>query len=64
MKGVTFVTDSKNKKTAVVIDMKTLQKFEERVEDLLDSIIASSRKDEPNVSWKTVKKKLRKAGKL
>lgn len=64
MKGVSYVTDGKNRKTAVLIDLKTLEKYEEQIEDLLDGIIASARKDEPLVSWEDVKKKLKKKGKL
>ena len=64
MKGVSFITDEKNIRTAVVIDMKTLEKHEEQVEDLLDGIIATARKDEATISWEQVKKNLRKKGKL
>ena len=64
MKGVRFITDDKNRKKAVVIDMATLQKFEEQVQDLLDGIIASARKNEPTVPWEEVKNKLKKKGKL
>ena len=64
MKGVSYITNNKNKKTAVVIDLKTLKKFDEQVEDLFDAIIAESRAEEPSVSWETVKKSLKKKGKL
>ncbi|MFM7487679.1 MAG: hypothetical protein ACKO13_12275 [Cytophagales bacterium] len=64
MKGVNFITDEKSRKKAVVIDLKTLQRFDEQIEDLLDAIIAESRRDEPTISWETVKKNLRKKGKL
>ena len=64
MKGISYITDKKNKKTAVVIDLKTLQKYDEQIEDLFDVIIAESRAEEPSISWETVKKKLKKKGKL
>jgi hypothetical protein len=64
MKGVSYITDNKNRKTAVVIDLKTLEKFDDQIEDLFDVIIAESRKDEPTVSWEQVKKNLQKKGKL
>lgn len=64
MKGVTYITNKKNQKTAVVIDLKTLKKYDEQLEDLFDMIIAESRAEEPSVSWETVKKKLKKKGKL
>lgn len=64
MKGISYITNKKNKKTAVVIDLKTLHKFEEQIEDLFDVIIAESRVEEPSVSWENVKKNLKKKGKL
>lgn len=64
MKGVTYITNKKNQKTAVVIDLKTLKKYDEQLEDLFDMIIAESRAEEPSVSWETVKKNLKKKGKL
>jgi hypothetical protein len=64
MKGVNFITDSKNRKKAVVIDLKTIENHQEQLEDFLDVIVAESRKDEPKVSWEEIKKNLRKKGKL
>ena len=59
MKGVSYITNKKNQKTAVVIDLKTLKKYDEQLEDLFDMIIAESRSEEPSVSWETVKKNLK-----
>ena len=64
MKGVNYITDNNNNKTAVVIDMKTLQHYNDKLEDLLDILVAESRAAEPNVPWETVKKNLKKKGKL
>lgn len=64
MKGVSYITNKKNQKTAVVIDLKTLKKYDEQLEDLFDMIIAESRAEEASVSWETVKKNLKKKGKL
>jgi len=64
MKGVNFITDDKNRRTAVIIELKTIEQHQEEVEDLLDVIIAESRKDEPKRSWEEVKKSLKKKGKL
>jgi len=64
MKGVRYITDSKNRKKSVVIDLKTIEKYEENIEDLFDVIIAESRKDESSVSFDDVKKKLKSKGKL
>jgi hypothetical protein len=64
MKGVSYVTDDKNKKIAVQIDLKLLQKFDEEVEDLIDGIIAESRKDEERIPLKEVITQLKKKGKV
>ena len=64
MKGVSFITDGKRRKKAVVIDLKTLAKYDEQLEDLFDVIIAESRRDEPSISWDQLKKRLKKKGKL
>ena len=64
MKGVRYITDSKNRRKSVVIDLKTIEKYDENIEDLFDVIMAESRKDEPSVTWDSVKKKLKSKGKL
>ncbi len=64
MKGVNFIMDDKNRRTAVIIELKTIEQHQEDVEDLLDIIVAESRKDEPKRSWEEVKKSLKKKGKL
>jgi hypothetical protein len=64
MKGVSFITDDKNRKKAVVIEMKTLVQYDEQIEDLFDVIIAESRAEEPTVAWEEVKAQLKKKGKL
>jgi hypothetical protein len=60
MKGINFITDNNDRKTAVVIDLKTIEKFDEQIEDLFDIIIAESRKGEPTTPWETVKAKIMK----
>jgi len=64
MKGISYITDDKNNRTAVVIDIKTLEKYEQHIEDLLDVIIAESRRDEESISWEKAVKSLKKKGKL
>jgi len=64
MKGVSYITDVHNKKKAVVIDLKTIENNQDEVEDLLDIIVAESRKGEPTIGWEEMKKKLHKKGKL
>ena len=63
MKGVSYITDDKNRKKAVVIELKTLEQHDQQLEDLFDSIIADSRKNEPNVPWTEIKAKLKRKGK-
>lgn len=64
MKGVNYVTDASNKKVAVQIDLKLLEKYDEEIEDLLDGIIAESRKDEERKPLDKVINSLKKKGKL
>lgn len=64
MKGINFVTDSNNIKVAVQIDLKLLEKQENKIEDFIDGIIAESRKDEERISLEDVIKGLKKKGKL
>lgn len=64
MKGVSYLTDENNQKKAVVIDLKTIERYEEELEDLLCGIIAESRKGEEKVPLKTVIASLKKSGKL
>ena len=64
MKGVSFVTDSNDRRTAVIIDLKTIEKHQQDVEDLLDVVIAETRKDEPKRSWEEVKITLKEKGRL
>ena len=61
MKGIKFVMDEEGKKTAVLIDLK---KHGEMWEDFYDSLIARARAEEPRESLETVKKLLKKQGKL
>ena len=61
MKGIHYVTDDKNNKVAVQIDLK---QYGELWEDIQDILIAESRKNEETVSWEKVKEDLQKAGKL
>lgn len=64
MKGVSFVMDENNRKKAVIIELNAIKKHQEEIEDLLDGIIAESRKDEEKVPLDTVISNLKKARKL
>jgi hypothetical protein len=58
MKGIHYITDESNQKKAVVIELSTLQRNPQQVEDLLDVLLAESRKNEPKLDWEEVKQKL------
>jgi len=64
MKGVSYVTDESNKKLAVQIDIRLLEKYDDEMEDLIDGIIAESRKKEVRKPLNEVMKQLKKKGKL
>jgi hypothetical protein len=64
MKGISYITDEKNHKKAVVIDLKTIEEREEEVHEFIDVLVAESRKDDESILWEEAKKILRKKGKL
>jgi hypothetical protein len=61
MHGIQYVTNENGRRVAVMIDLK---KHGEAWEDFYDSLVARSRENEPRESLETVKKRLRKLGKL
>ncbi len=61
MKGVSYITDEKNTRKAVIID---LDRYGELWEDFYDFLTASKRKNEPKSSLNAVVKKLKKSGRL
>ncbi len=61
MEGINYVTDDKNKKVAVQID---LNKHGELWEDFYGSLIAELRKDEEKIPLEEVIKNLKAKGKL
>ena len=64
MKGIRYITDDHDRKTAVVIDLKTIENNEEEVHEFIDVLIAESRKGDEQISWSEAKKILQKDGKL
>jgi hypothetical protein len=56
MGGITFVVDSKGKKTAAIID---LRKHGKLWEDFYDTLMAKSRAHEPRESLEAVKRRLK-----
>ncbi|MFZ1807624.1 MAG: hypothetical protein WAU36_10400 [Cyclobacteriaceae bacterium] len=61
MEGINYVTDDKNEKVAVQID---LRKYGEIWEDFYDSLIAEMRKDEEKIPLEDLIKDLKTQGKL
>jgi hypothetical protein len=61
MKGVQFVVNARGEKTAVVIDLK---KNSDLWEDFYDAAVVRERQNEPRETLETVKKRLRRRGKL
>jgi len=61
MSGIQFVIDDKGAKSAVIIDLK---KYADLWEDFYDTLIAYQRRKEPRESLQSVKRHLRRAGKL
>lgn len=61
MEGINYVTDDKNEKVAVQID---LRKYGEVWEDFYDSLIAEMRKDEEKIPLEDLIKDLKTQGKL
>jgi hypothetical protein len=61
LKGVQFLVDEKGAKKAVLID---LEKHGALWEDFHDNLVAHKREKEPRESLNSVKKRLRRMGKL
>ena len=61
MEGISFVTDQNNKKIAVQLSYEV---YGEYLEDLIDGLIAESRKDEESIPLEEVLEELRKEGKI
>jgi hypothetical protein len=61
VKGIQFVVNERGEKTAVVID---LRRHSEVREDFYDATVARQRQDEPRETLESVKRKLRRRGKL
>jgi hypothetical protein len=61
MEGIQFVTNDKDQKVAVMID---LRKYGELWEDIYDSLTARQRASEPRETLAAVEKRLHKQGKL
>ena len=61
MEGITYITNEKGEKTAVVIDLETNN---ELWEDFFDNVLAAERENEPREPLEDVRKRLQELGKL
>ena len=61
MRAEKFITDSKGRKTAVVL---SLRKYEKLLEDLHDLAVVAERRTEPAISFEEMKRRLKKDGRL
>jgi hypothetical protein len=64
MEGISYITDSHNQKKAVIIDFKAIEDHEEDVHDLIDTLLAESRKGDELIDWEKAKDDLKASGKL
>lgn len=64
MKGVSIIEDKTKKRRYVQIDLKAVKDDREWIRDVVDLMIAESRRDEKRVPWTEIKAKLKKAGRL
>lgn len=55
LKGVQYLVDGSGKRTAVVL---SLEEWGELWEDFYDVLVSEARKDEPIVSWETLKEEI------
>ena len=64
MKGIAIFKDEKSNRRILQVDIKEVAKRPNQFEDLMDTLIAEARKDEKEIGWDSVKRQLRKKGKL
>ncbi len=56
MKGISFLTNEKNERIAVQIELKTIERHDEEVHELIDVLVAESRKNDEKMDWEAAKK--------
>lgn len=64
MGRIRYITDDNNNKKSLVIDLKDIEKHSDEVHDIIDMLVAESRKGEETVSLSNFKKELKTKGKL
>lgn len=58
------MTEEKSGKKIAQLDLSYLAKSKEDIEEVLDILIAEARKEEKNIPWDSIKKDLKKKGRL
>jgi hypothetical protein len=61
MRAEKFITDSKGRKTGVVLSLRHYQKL---LEDLHDLAVVAERRSQPTISFEEMKRRLKKDGRL
>lgn len=61
---LTIFRNEKNSRIILQIDVNKILKKPSMFEDIMDIVIAISRKDEKDISWNKVKEKLKKSGRF
>ncbi len=64
MKGIAILRNEGNNKVILQVDIGVAAKNPTMLEDIMDIVIAMARKDEKNISWKKIKEKLKKPGRV
>lgn len=64
MKGISYITDTSNRKRAIVIELDELSSIEEEVHELIDVLVAESRAEDELLDWEKAKEALKAQGKL
>jgi hypothetical protein len=64
MKGVTIIEDKAKKRRYMQIDMQAVKNDQEWIQDLVDVLIAESRRDQKRIPWSVIKEELKREGRL
>lgn len=64
MKGVSFIEDKAKKRRYMRIDLKAVKDEREWIQDLVDVLIAESRRDQKRYTLEQVMTELKREGKL
>jgi hypothetical protein len=64
MKGITILTEADTHKKIAQIDLNWLVKHTDEFEEFFDRLIAEVRKDEKDFSLASIKKELKKSGRI